>query len=139
VRGTAESAAAHTPAATVLQFDDLCLDTRRRLVWRGVRPVELTPTEFSLLALLLEHPNTVLPRSYIFTRVWGFDFGATSNLLNVYIGYVRRKTEAAGEPRVIHTVRGVGYVLRASYVDSSSTSASWTRLPSGSNTSSSRI
>jgi two-component system response regulator MprA len=113
VRGTAESAAAHVPASSQLRVADLCLDARRRLVWRGLRPLELTPTEFALLELLLEHPDTVLPRSFIFTRVWGFDFGATSNLLNGYIGYLRRKTEAAGEPRVIQTVRGVGYVLRS--------------------------
>ena len=79
---------------------------------RGERPIELSRTEFSLLQLFLEHPRQVLTRSQLFERVWGYDFGATSNALGVYIGYLRRKTEAAGEPRLLHTVRGIGYVLR---------------------------
>ena len=79
---------------------------------RGERPIELSRTEFSLLQLFLEHPRQVLTRTQLFERVWGYDFGATSNALGVYIGYLRRKTEAAGEPRLLHTVRGIGYVLR---------------------------
>jgi two-component system response regulator MprA len=96
----------------VLRFNDLRLDPWSRRVTRGRRPIELTPIEFNLLELFLRNPGRVLPRSLIFTRVWGFDFGVMSNSLNVYIGHLRRKTEAAGERRVIHTVRGVGYVLR---------------------------
>jgi two-component system response regulator MprA len=88
------------------------LDARTRSVRRGGRAIELTPIEFSLLELFLANPGTVLPRSYIFTRVWGFDFSTTSNSLNVYVGYLRRKLEERGESRVIHTIRGVGYVLR---------------------------
>ena len=79
---------------------------------RGARPIELTRTEFALLELFLRNPRQVLPRSLVFDRVWGYDFGPTSNALEVYIGYLRRKTEADGEPRLIHTVRGVGYALR---------------------------
>ena len=79
---------------------------------RGGRRIELSRTEFALLELFLEHPRQVLTRSAIFERVWGYDFGATSNSLGVYMGYLRRKTEAGGEPRLLHTVRGVGYVLR---------------------------
>jgi len=81
-------------------------------VRRGRRPIELTRTEFLLLELFLRHPRQVLTRSIIFDRVWGYDFGPASNSLEVYVGYLRRKTEAAGEPRLLHTVRGVGYVLR---------------------------
>jgi DNA-binding response OmpR family regulator len=97
---------------TVLRFEDLALDTRTRDVARNERSMELTPTEFRLLELLLRNPRQVLTRELIFDRVWGFDFGPTSNTLSVYIGYLRRKTEADGEPRLIHTVRGVGYMLR---------------------------
>lgn len=96
----------------VLRFTDLSLDPGTRDVRRGDRLIELTRTEFLLLELLLRNPRQVLPRELIFDRVWGYDFGANSNSLEVYIGYLRRKTEAAGEPRLIHTVRGVGYVLR---------------------------
>ena len=81
-------------------------------VRRGGVLVELTQTEFSLLELFLTHPREVLPRAVIFTQVWGFDFEGTSNSLNVYIGHLRRKIEAGGGSRLIHTVRGVGYVLR---------------------------
>ena len=88
------------------------LDPGAREVRRGERPIELSRTEFALLQLFLEHPRQVLTRTQIFERVWGYDFGATSNALGVYIGYLRRKTEAGGEPRLLHTVRGVGYVLR---------------------------
>ncbi len=96
----------------LLRFGDLQLDPSAHEVRRGEREIELTRTEFLLLELLLRHPRQVLPRSVIFEHVWGYDFGSTSNSLEVYVGYLRRKTEAGGEPRVIHTVRGVGYVLR---------------------------
>ena len=95
-------------------FSDLVLDGETREVRRGDRALNLTVTEFRLLEFLLRHPRQVLPRGMIFDRVWGFDLAATSNSLTVYIGYLRRKTEAGGEPRLIHTVRGVGYVLRDS-------------------------
>ncbi len=98
---------------TVLRFADLSLDPLRYEVTRGTRRIELTRTEFQLLQLFLEHPRQVLTRSQIFERVWGYDFGATSNALGVYMGYLRRKTEDGGEPRLLHTVRGVGYVLRS--------------------------
>jgi two-component system response regulator MprA len=96
----------------VLRFADLELDPGTREVRRGDRQIELTRTEFSLLELFLQNPRQVLTRSVIFERVWGYDFGFGSNSLDVYIGYLRRKTEAAAEPRLIHTVRGVGYALR---------------------------
>jgi two-component system, OmpR family, response regulator MprA len=97
----------------VLRFDDLELDPHSHEVRRGQRLMELTRTEFLLLELFLHHPRQVLTRSQIFDRVWGYDFGPASNSLEVYVGYLRRKTEQAGEPRLLHTVRGVGYVLRA--------------------------
>lgn len=96
----------------VLRFEDLELDTVAHEVRRGVRPIEVTRTEFLLLELFLRHPRQVLTRGQIFDRVWGYDFGPTSNSLEVYVGYLRRKTEAEGESRLLHTVRGVGYVLR---------------------------
>lgn len=96
----------------LLQFSDLSLDSGTREVRRAGRLIELTRTEFLLLELLLRNARQVLTRELIFDRVWGYDFGANSNSLEVYIGYLRRKTEAEGEPRLIHTVRGVGYVLR---------------------------
>ena len=95
-----------------LRFADLVLDPVAYEVWRGERRIELSRTEFHLLSLFLEHPRQVLTRGQIFERVWGYDFGAGSNALGVYVGYLRRKTEAGGEPRLLHTVRGVGYVLR---------------------------
>ena len=95
-----------------LRFSDLALDPGTREVTRGTRRIELTRTEFSLLELFLRNPRQVLTRSLIFERVWGYDFGPTSNSLDVYIGYLRRKTEEGGAPRLIHTVRGVGYALR---------------------------
>jgi two-component system response regulator MprA len=95
-----------------LEFADLSLNRRTREVRRGERAIELTRTEFSLLELLLSNPRLVLSRSQIFEHVWGYDFGPTSNSLGVYIGYLRRKLEAQGEPRLIQTVRGVGYSLR---------------------------
>ena len=97
-----------------LRVADLSLDPSTRVVRRGDRLMELTRTEFNLLELLMRNHGQVLTRELIFDRVWGYDFGANSNSLEVYIGYLRRKTEAAGEPRLIHTVRGVGYVLRES-------------------------
>ena len=95
-----------------LAFDDLELDPGTREVRRGDDPIELTRTEFSLLELFMRNPRQVLTRSVIFERVWGYDFGFGSNSLDVYIGYLRRKTEAGGKPRLIQTVRGVGYALR---------------------------
>jgi two-component system response regulator MprA len=96
----------------VLRYGDLVLDPVAHEVHRGDRLVELSKTEFSLLQLFMQHPRQVLTRSTIFEHVWGYDFGPTSNALGVYMGYLRRKTEAGGEPRLLHTVRGVGYVLR---------------------------
>jgi two-component system response regulator MprA len=95
-----------------LRFADLELDPATHEVRRRGREIELTRTEFHLLELFLRNPRQVLTRSLILDRVWGYDFGPTSNSLDVYIGYLRRKTEAGGEPRLIHTVRGVGYALR---------------------------
>jgi two-component system, OmpR family, response regulator MprA len=97
-----------------IRFADLELDPGTREVRRGGELIELTRTEFSLLELFLRNPRQVLTRSIIFERVWGYDFGPTSNSLDVYIGYLRRKTEAGDRPRLIHTVRGVGYALRES-------------------------
>jgi two-component system response regulator MprA len=99
-------------ADPALRFEDLVLDPIAYTVRRGERPLELTRTEFQLLELFLRHPRQVLTRSIIFDRVWGYDFGPASNSLEVYVGYLRRKTEAGGAPRLLHTVRGVGYVLR---------------------------
>lgn len=98
--------------ADVLTFADLEMDRAGYTVKRGGREVELTRTEYLLLELFLANPRQVLTRSVIFDRVWGYDFGPNSNSLEVYMGYLRRKTEAEGEPRLLHTVRGVGYVLR---------------------------
>ena len=96
----------------VLRYDDLVLDPVAHEVRRGERVIDLSRTEFALLELFMKHPRQVLTRSTIFENVWGYDFGPTSNALGVYMGYLRRKTEAAGEPRLLHTVRGVGYILR---------------------------
>ena len=96
----------------VLRFSDLVLDPVAFEARRGERKLELTRSEFLLLVLFLTNPRQVLTRSLIFERVWGYDFGPSSNSLEVYVGYLRRKTEAGGEPRLIHTVRGVGYALR---------------------------
>jgi len=101
-----------TAGEPVLRFADLTLDTRSREAQRAGRPIELTRTEFSLLELLMRHPRQVLSRSQIYESVWGYDFGPSSNSLGVYVGYLRRKTEAAGEARLIRTARGVGYALR---------------------------
>jgi len=99
-------------ATDTLRFADLELDPGTREVRRARDRIELTRTEFSLLELFLRNPRQVLTRSIIFERVWGYDFGPTSNSLDVYIGYLRRKTEIGGKTRLIHTVRGVGYALR---------------------------
>ena len=98
--------------AELLSFADLTLDPGTREVTRGDRPISLTRTEFALLELLLSYSKHVLTRGRILEEVWGYDFPTSGNALEVYIGYLRRKTEADGEPRLIHTVRGVGYVLR---------------------------
>jgi len=105
------------PAAEVgdlLQFDDLTMDLTTFEVQRGDRPIELTRTEFSLLELFMRNPRQVLTRDIINERVWGYDFPTSSNSLEVYVGYLRRKLEAEGEPRLIQTMRGFGYALRAS-------------------------
>ncbi len=101
-----------TGGEEILRFADIELDPSMRQVTRGGEPVELTRTEFALLELFMLNPRQVLTRSVIFERVWGYDFGYASNSLDVYIGYLRRKTEAGGKPRLIQTVRGVGYALR---------------------------
>ena len=99
-------------APEVLAFADLKLDTGTHQVFRGEREIELTAKEFELLELFLRHPRQVLTRDVIYDRVWGYDFGGESNIIEVYVRYLRQKTEGAQEPRLIHTVRGVGYVLR---------------------------
>jgi two-component system response regulator MprA len=98
----------------VLSFADLSMDVATREVRRGARTMELTRTEFTLLEMFLRRPRRVLERSFILEEVWGYDFPTTANSLEVYVGYLRRKTEAEGESRLIHTVRGVGYVLKES-------------------------
>jgi two-component system response regulator MprA len=95
-----------------LTFADVRLDPTTREVWRGARPLRLTRTEFAILEAFLRHPRQVLTRASLFQQVWGYDFGETSNSIHVYLGYLRRKLEAEGEPRLLHTVRGVGFVLR---------------------------
>ena len=97
-----------------LAFSDLSMDLATREVLRGSRAIELTRTEFTLLEMFLQRPRRVLDRSFILEEVWGYDFPTTANSLEVYVGYLRRKTEAEGEARLIHTVRGVGYVLKES-------------------------
>jgi two-component system, OmpR family, response regulator MprA len=96
----------------VYEFAGLSLDTGTHLASRGGRAIELTAKEYELLELLMQNPNQVLTRSLIYDRVWGYDFGGDSNIIEVYVRYLRQKTEGEGEPRLIHTVRGVGYVLR---------------------------
>ena len=112
VRRAGTTAESSDPSKQSLAFSDLILNTHTREVLRGTRSITLTRTEFALLQAFLEHPRRVLERSWLLNEVWGFDFPTTANSLEVYIGYLRRKTEAEGEPRLIHTVRGVGYVLR---------------------------
>ena len=102
------------PSTHNLGFSDLALNTQTREVVRGSRKISLTRTEFALLEAFMSHPRRVLERSWLLNEVWGFDFPTTANSLEVYIGYLRRKTEEGDEPRLIHTVRGVGYVLRES-------------------------
>jgi two-component system response regulator MprA len=94
------------------KFADLMMDTSSRIVTRGTRHIQLTAKEFELMELFLRHPRQVLTREIIFDRVWGYDFGGESNVLEVYIRYLRQKLEEGNEPRLIHTVRSVGYVLR---------------------------
>ena len=112
LRALLRRAATDDGRADVLRFSDLQLDLGTREVRRGDAAIDLTRTEFALLELFLRNPRQVLTRSIIFERVWGYDFGPTSNSLDVYIGYLRRKTEDGGGSRLIHTVRGVGYALR---------------------------
>jgi two-component system response regulator MprA len=115
-RSSYAAAAAERGAADddhVLTFDDLRMNLATREVSRAGEPVELTRTEYTLLELFLAHPRQVLTREQILKSVWGFDFEPSSNSLDVYVMYLRRKTEAGGRPRLVHTVRGVGYVLRA--------------------------
>jgi len=100
------------PGELRLEFEDLRMDLSAHEAWRGERLLSLTRTEYLLLEMFLRHPRQVLTRSAIFEHVWGYDFGSSSNSLGVYMGYLRRKTEVGSEPRLLHTVRGVGYVLR---------------------------
>ncbi|OXM63324.1 response regulator transcription factor [Amycolatopsis vastitatis] len=109
-RARYEAVAPASPAE--LKFGDLTLDPATREVVRAGRQIRLTRTEFAILELFLRHPRQVLTRSVLFEHVWGFDFGSSSNSLDVYLGYLRKKLETDGAGRVLHTVRGVGYVLR---------------------------
>ena len=113
-RASADSIAAEAPVESKLSFEDLELDADTREVSRGGRAISLTRAEFALLQLLMENPRKVLSRSKILEEVWGYDFPTSGNALEVYIGYLRKKTEGEGDARLIHTVRGVGYVLRES-------------------------
>lgn len=113
-RTSADSIAAEVPVESKLSFEDLELDADTREVSRGGRAISLTRTEFALLQLLMENPRKVLSRSKILEEVWGYDFPTSGNALEVYIGYLRKKTEGESDARLIHTVRGVGYVLRES-------------------------
>lgn len=113
-RAAADSIAAEAPVESKLSFEDLELDADTREVSRGGRAISLTRTEFALLQLLMENPRKVLSRSKILEEVWGYDFPTSGNALEVYIGYLRKKTEGESDARLIHTVRGVGYVLRES-------------------------
>ena len=101
-----------TEKGTALTYADLTLDPLTRETRRGPRSFNLTPKEFDLLTYLLRHPRQVIPRERLLQDVWGYDFDGNGNVLEVYVGYLRTKTEAGGEPRLIHTVRGVGYALR---------------------------
>lgn len=101
-----------TSKPEILRFADLELDTGTHRAVRNGRPIDLTAKEYELLELFMRHPRQVLTRETIFDRVWNYDFGGESNIIEVYVRYLRQKTEAAGEPRLLHTVRGVGYVLR---------------------------
>jgi two-component system response regulator MprA len=112
LRRTEYNAPAAPSAPAALRFVDVTLDPATREVFRGDRPVHLTRTEFAMLEAFLRNPRIVLTRTVMFENVWGYDFGTASNGLDVYVSYLRRKLEAEGEPRLLHTVRGVGYVLR---------------------------
>jgi two-component system response regulator MprA len=112
LRALLRRAGGETTADGALSFGELRLDSYRHGVWVGEQLVELTRTEYQLLELFMLNPRRVLPHSLIYDRVWGYDFGPTSNALRVYIGYLRRKLEEAGGRSVLHTVRGVGYALR---------------------------
>jgi two-component system, OmpR family, response regulator MprA len=112
VRALLRRSGEHDEQEHGLSFEDLRLDRLAHEAWRGGRMLQLTRTEFLLLEMFMRHPREVLTRSEIFEHVWGYDFGATSNSLGVYMGYLRRKTEVGEELRLLHTVRGVGYVLR---------------------------
>jgi len=105
---------AHPETTDVLSFSDLRLDTGTHQAFRGERQIDLTAKEYELLELFLRNPRQVLTREVIFDRVWGYDFGGESNIIEVYVRYLRQKTEANGEARLLYTVRGVGYVLRDS-------------------------
>jgi two-component system response regulator MprA len=100
------------PAEDLLTFADVRINSGTREVWRGERALKLTRTEFGILEAFLRHPRQVLSRTALFEQVWGYDFGEQSNSLHVYLGYLRRKLESEGETRLLHTVRGVGFVLR---------------------------
>jgi two-component system response regulator MprA len=112
VRALLRRAGEEDGPAETLTFEDLRLDLRAHEAWRAERRLSLTRTEFLLLEMFMRHPRQVLSRSMIFEQVWGYDFGSSSNSLGVYMGYLRRKTEDGEETRLLHTVRGVGYVLR---------------------------
>jgi two-component system response regulator MprA len=112
LRALLRRAAISAPPGDWLTFADVRLDARTREVSRADRPLRLTRTEFAILEAFLRHPRQVLTRTALFEQVWGHDFGEGSNSIHVYLGYLRRKLEAEGEPRLLHTVRGVGFVLR---------------------------
>jgi two-component system response regulator MprA len=109
---TTPAPAGNEDDADQLRFADVRMDVRTREVWRGSRQLRLTRTEFGILEAFLRHPRQVLTRANLFEQVWGYDFGESSNSIHVYLGYLRRKLEAEGETRLLHTVRGVGFVLR---------------------------
>jgi len=112
-RMRALSRRAHPPEpGEVLRFADLTMNTATREVWRGDRSVDLTAREFDVLELFMRHPRQVLTRDILYERIWGYDYSGESNIIEVYVRYLRAKLEAAGEPRLLHTVRGAGYALR---------------------------
>ncbi|WP_106320605.1 response regulator transcription factor [Actinoplanes italicus] len=111
-RSALVSTAGGEPSEDLLTFADVRMNTATREVWRGERALKLTRTEFGILEAFLRHPRQVLSRTALFEQVWGYDFGEQSNSLHVYLGYLRRKLESDGDARLLHTVRGVGFVLR---------------------------
>jgi two-component system response regulator MprA len=111
-RSALTTTAGEDPGGDVLTFADIRMNPATREVWRGERALKLTRTEFGILEAFLRHPRQVLSRTALFEQVWGYDFGEQSNSLHVYLGYLRRKLESEGEGRLLHTVRGVGFVLR---------------------------